>query len=231
MALSSLGVHDLGVAMLVHVLEDARRVTRARSVLLLVDADTGFGPTALNIARCVQGLEAAGVAVIHLEDWTFAKRCGNWLNKRFLYVKEMDARIGAAVEARRDPNFLIVAWTDVVASGGMAGAVECLQAYAKAGADVIFTEAVTDFRDYRTIADILPGVPLLANMTEYWKTLLYSGAELAAHGVSIALYPLSAFTAMSKATAGAYATIADTGSQNVAMDTLHTGNLCRHRLP
>ena len=221
-ALSSLGVPDLGVTTLADVLEDARRITRACSVPLLVDADTGFGPTALNIARCVQDMEAAGVAGLHLEDQELAKRCGHRPNKRVVAVNEMGARIRAAVEARRDPDFVIMARTDAVASEGVAGAVERCRAYVDAGADAIFAEAVTDLRDYRIFADALPGVPLLANMTEFGKTPLNSRKELAAHGVSIALYPLSAFRAMSKAASGVYATIAETGSQNAAMEALHT---------
>ena len=221
-ALSSLGVPDLGVTALSDVLEDARRITRACSVPLLVDADTGFGPTALNIARCVQDLEAAGVAGLHLEDQALAKRCGHRPNKRVVAAEEMATRIRAAVEARRDPDFVVMARTDAVASEGVASAVERCRTYVEAGADAIFAEAVTDLRDYRAFADALPGVPLLANMTEFGKTPLYSRKELAAHGVSIALYPLSAFRAMSKAAAGVYSTIAETGSQTAAMSSLHS---------
>ena len=222
-AISSLGVPDLGISTLSDVVEDARRITRVcPDTPLLVDIDTGFGPSVFNVARTVEDLEAVGVAGVHIEDQVVAKRCGHRPNKQIVSTAEMCHRIVAACDARRDPAFLIMARTDALASEGLEASIARCKAYVDAGADALFIEAVTDLDQYATFAEALPGVPLLANLTEFGKTPLWSLEELSRAKVCMALYPLSAFRAMSKAAEGVFASLRAEGSVVPVMDTLHT---------
>lgn len=222
-ALSSLGVPDLGVTTLQDVAEDARRITRAcPDTPLLVDIDTGFGTTIFNVRRTIQDMEALGVAGVHMEDQVVAKRCGHRPNKQIVSTQEMVHRITAAVDGRTDPSFFIMARTDALATEGLAPSIERCKRYVEAGADALFVEAVTSLDQYQAFSEALPGVPLLANLTEFGKTPLFSLEELASARVDMALYPLSAFRAMSKAADLAYETLAAEGTILPCMDALHT---------
>jgi len=202
---------------------DARRITRAcPDTPLLVDIDTGFGSTIFNVGRTIEDMEAIGVAGVHMEDQVVAKRCGHRPNKQIVSTQEMIHRITAAVDARRDPNFFIMARTDALASEGLEAAVERCKQYVEAGADALFVEAVTELSQYEAVAKALPGVPLLANLTEFGKTPLWGLDELAKVNVDIALYPLSAFRAMSKAADIVFETLHKEGSCVPCMETLHT---------
>ena len=220
-AAGSLGLPDLGITTLDDVLTDVRRITAAASLPLLVDADTGFGASAFNIARTVRSLCGAGAAAMHIEDQVGAKRCGHRPGKELVAKDEMVDRVKAAVDARPDPSFVVMARTDALAVEGLEAAIERAAAYAQAGADMIFPEAVTELATYRRFVDAL-AVPVLANITEFGQTPLFTVAELKSAGVAIALYPLSAFRAMNKAALEVYRTLRRDGTQKAVVDTMQT---------
>ena len=217
---ASFGLPDLGITTLGDVLEDARRITSATELPLLVDVDTGFG-SAFNIARTVREMERAQVAAIHLEDLEQAKRCGHRPNKATVAVDEMCDRLKAAVDARRDRDFVIMARTDAFAREGRAASVERAAAYVEAGADMIFAEALYTLEDYAAFTGAI-GVPVLANLTEFGLTPQFTVAELRKAGVRIVLYPLSAFRAMSRAALRVYETIRRDGTQRAVLDAMQT---------
>jgi methylisocitrate lyase len=217
---ASYGLPDLGMTNLSQVLEDARRITEACSLPLLVDVDTGWGH-AFNIARTVTLMEKTGVAAIHIEDQVLAKRCGHRPNKAIVSLKEMGDRIKSAVDARTDPDFVIMARTDAYAVEGMNAAIDRGLLCVELGADMIFPEAMTSLDEYRTFTQAIQ-VPVLANITEFGKTPLFSRDELEKAGVSLILYPLSAFRAMSQAALNTYKTILQTGTQNLMLDKMQT---------
>jgi methylisocitrate lyase len=217
---ASFGLPDLGVTTLNDVTEEVRRITAVTELPLLVDADTGFG-TALNIARTVQSLSRAGAAGMHLEDQQSAKRCGHRPGKSLVDAAEMVDRIHAAVDARSDPGFAIMARTDALASEGLARSLERCQQYVAAGADMIFAEAVSDPADYAEFTREL-AVPVLANMTEFGRTPLLSVDQLRAMGVAMVLYPLSAFRAMNHAALKTYQTLRSHGTQASLIDGMQT---------
>jgi methylisocitrate lyase len=219
-AAASLGVPDLGITTLEDVLIDARRITDACGLPLLVDVDTGFGG-AFNIARTVHSLEKCGAAAMHIEDQVQAKRCGHRPGKALVSPDEMVDRIKAAVDARGDPSFVIMARTDALAGEGLQAALDRVEAYVAAGADMIFAEAVTNAAHYSAFARAA-GVPLLANMTEFGKTPLLPAEELAQNGVDMLLYPLSAFRAMSAAALRVYRAIREDGTQASLLDEMQT---------
>ena len=221
-AASSLGVPDLGITTLEDVLVDVRRITDACELPLLVDVDTGFG-SAFNIARTVKSLIKFQAAGLHLEDQVQAKRCGHRPGKALVPAEEMCDRIKAAVDARNDADFVIMARTDALASEGLAASLERSQAYVQAGADMIFAEAVTDLQQYQLFVEGL-SVPVLANMTEFGQTPLFTREELASVGVGLALYPLSAFRAMSAAALDVYQTIREQGTQRNLLAQMQTRN-------
>ena len=219
-AAGSLGVPDLGISTLEDVLIDVRRITDACELPLLVDVDTGFG-SAFNIARTVKSLIKYEAAAMHIEDQVQAKRCGHRPGKALVSLNEMCDRIKAAVDARNDPGFVIMARTDALASEGLSATLERAQAYVSAGADMIFAEAVTELEHYQIISEQLQ-VPVLANLTEYGKTPLFTREQLASVGVSLILYPLSAFRAMSAAALQVYQTIREDGSQEKVVNSMQT---------
>jgi methylisocitrate lyase len=217
---ASFGLPDLGVTTLGDVLEDARRVTAATELPLLVDADTGFG-SAFNIARTVREMERAGVAAIHIEDQEQAKRCGHRPNKATVAVEEMCDRLKAAVDARRDDDFVIMARTDAFAREGRSAALERAAAYVAAGADMIFAEALQTLDDYAAFTRAIE-VPVLANLTEFGLTPYFTLAELERAGVKLVLYPLSAFRAMSRAAQRVYEAIRGEGTQRSMLGAMQT---------
>ena len=217
---ASFGLPDLGVTTLGDVTEDARRVAAATELPLLVDVDTGFG-SAFNIARTVREMERAGVAAIHIEDQEQAKRCGHRPNKATVDVEEMCDRIKAAVDARRDDDFVIMARTDAFAREGRAAALERAAAYVEAGADMIFAEALYTLDDYAAFTRAI-GVPVLANLTEFGLTPYFTVDELAGAGVKLVLYPLSAFRAMSNAALAVYEAIRAHGTQKSVLGSMQT---------
>ena len=217
-AACSLGTPDLGISTLADVLEDARRITAASDLPLLVDVDVGWGG-AFNIARCIREMTRAGVAAIHIEDQVLQKRCGHRPNKAIVSSTEMVDRIKAAVDARDDDHFVIMARTDALAVEGMSAAVDRAQACVEAGADMIFPEAMTELEQYREFVDAVK-VPVLANITEFGATPLFTTEELASVGVKIALYPLSAFRAMSRAALNVYQHILADGTQQNVVDSM-----------
>ena len=217
---ASYGIPDLGMTNLAEVLEDARRITEACPLPLLVDVDTGWGH-AFNIARTVKLMEKTGVAAIHIEDQVLAKRCGHRPNKAIVPMSEMGDRIKAAVDARQDPDFVIMARTDAYAIEGMNSAIERAQLCVELGADMIFPEAMTSLDEYQTFTRAL-NVPVLANITEFGKTPLFSREELAGVGISLVLYPLSAFRAMSQAALNTYEAIIQNGTQKSMLDKMQT---------
>ncbi len=219
-AASSLGVPDLGITTLEDVLEDAKRITQVTSLPLLVDADTGWGDE-INIARCVREMINSDVAAIHIEDQVSLKRCGHRPNKAIVSTNEMLDRIKAAVDARTDSNFVIMARTDALAIEGMQSAIDKAAAFAEAGADMIFPEALNTIEQYQKFSDSL-SVPILANITEFGQTPLFSKEELSEAGVDMILYPLSAFRAMSKAALIVYQHILEDGHQNNVLETMQT---------
>ncbi len=219
-AASSLGVPDLGITTLEDVLEDAKRITQVTSLPLLVDADTGWGDE-INIARCVREMINSDVAAIHIEDQVSLKRCGHRPNKAIVSTNEMLDRIKAAVDARTDSNFVIMARTDALAIEGMQSAIDKAAAFADAGADMIFPEALNTIEQYQKFSDSL-SVPILANITEFGQTPLFSKEELSEAGVDMILYPLSAFRAMSKAALNVYQHILEDGHQNNVLETMQT---------
>jgi methylisocitrate lyase len=220
-AAGSLGVPDLGITTLEDVLIDVRRITNVCDTPLLVDADTGFGPSAFNIGRTVKDLIKAGAAAMHIEDQAGAKRCGHRPNKEIVSKAEMVDRIKAAVDARTDDNFQIMARTDAIANEGIDSALDRIHAYVQAGADLVFPEAIENLADYAKISSDV-SVPILANITEFGKTPLFTRDELAANGVGMILYPLSAFRAMNKAAENVYTAIRRDGSQANVIDTMQT---------
>jgi len=217
---ASYGLPDLGITSLDNVLEDVRRITAATPLPLLVDGDTGWGG-AFNIARTIKELIRAGAAGVHIEDQVQAKRCGHRPGKMIVSKEEMVDRIKAAVDARTDPNFVIMARTDAFAVEGMEAAIERACLCRDAGADMIFPEALTDLEQYRTFAQAVK-IPVLANITEFGKTPLFTIDELRAADVALALYPLSAFRAMSRAALTVYEAIRRDGTQRAVLDTMQT---------
>ena len=211
-AAGSLGVPDLGITTLEDVLVDVRRITNVCDTPLLVDADTGFGPSAFNIGRTVKDLIKAGAAAMHIEDQAGAKRCGHRPNKEIVSKSEMVDRIKAAADARTDDSFQIMARTDAVANEGIDLAIERVLGYIDAGADLVFPEAITDLNDYKKFAQAIKK-PILANITEFGLTPLFTRDQLAAQGVGMILYPLSAFRAMNKAAENVYEHIRRDGTQ------------------
>jgi methylisocitrate lyase len=220
-AAGSLGLPDLGISNLDDVLTDVRRITDVASVPLLVDVDTGFGTSAFNIARTVRSLIKAGAAAMHIEDQVGAKRCGHRPGKELVSGAEMVDRIKAAADARTDPAFVIMARTDALAVEGLDAAIARARACVEAGADMIFPEAITELSMYRRFADAV-GVPILANITEFGQTPLFTLDELREARVAIALYPLSAFRAMNKAALHVYRTLRRDGTQRAVVDTMQT---------
>eukprot|EP01132_Coremiostelium_polycephalum_P002664 gene2664-3305_t len=221
LAAASYGLPDLGITTINDVVEDIRRITRVTKLPLLVDADTGFGG-AFNIARTIQEFERAGAAGCHIEDQVSAKRCGHRPGKKIVSLEEMVDRIKSAVAARKDPNFVIMARTDALANEGIEKAIERSKAYIEAGADMLFPEALTELSQYQQFRDALPNVPILANMTEFGKTPLFSTSELSSVGASMVLYPLSAFRAQSAATLKVFEAIKNEGSQNSVVPIMQT---------
>ena len=205
------GLPDLGLTTLNDLVEEVRRITKISDLPLLVDADTGFGDH-LMIGRTVQELIAAGAAGMHIEDQQDGKRCGHRPNKKLVPTEVMVARIHAATSAKTDPEFVIMARTDALASEGLDSTLQRMQAYCEAGADMLFAEAFTSLEEYRTVTSALR-VPVLANITEFGITPLFHIDELKSAGVALALYPLSAFRAMSTAAQQVYTTIRQQGSQ------------------
>jgi methylisocitrate lyase len=219
-AAGSLGVPDLGITTLEDVLTDVRRIAGSTRLPLLVDADTGFGG-AFNIARTVRSLIASGAGAMHIEDQVQAKRCGHRPGKAIVAKTEMVDRIKAAVDARTDPAFVIMARTDALAVEGVEPAIERAAACVEAGADMVFPEAVTELAVFRRFADAVR-VPILANITEFGVTPLFSVDELAGAGVEIVLYPLSAFRAMNAAALSVYETVRRDGSQKRVVSAMQT---------
>lgn len=220
-AAGSLGVPDLGITQLPDILVDVERITNVCDKPLLVDVDTGFGPSAFNVARTVKSLIKAGAAAIHMEDQVGAKRCGHRPNKELVSKAEMVDRLKAAVDARTDGRFAIGARTDALANEGLEATLERAVAYTEAGADFIFAEAVTELSQYSAFAKAT-GLPVLANITEFGMTPLWRVAELKAAGVSLVLYPLSAFRAANKAAWNVYTHIRNDGTQEEVLDTMQT---------
>jgi methylisocitrate lyase len=220
-AAGSLGMPDLGISNLDDVLVDIRRITDVCELPLLVDVDTGFGASAFNVARTTRSLIKAGAAAMHIEDQAGAKRCGHRPNKEIVPADEMADRIKAAVDARTDRDFVIMARTDALANEGLEKAIERAKAYVAAGADMIFPEAITDLSMYRTFADAVK-VPILANITEFGKTPLFTLDELRSARVALALYPLSAFRAMNRAAERVYQAIRKDGTQQRVVDSMQT---------
>jgi methylisocitrate lyase len=220
-AAGSLGIPDLGITGLEDVLVDVRRITDVCDTPLLVDIDTGFGASAFNIARSVRSINKAGAAAIHIEDQVGAKRCGHRPNKELVSKAEMVDRIKAAVDARVDGSFVIMARTDALAVEGIDSVLDRANAYIEAGADALFPEAITDLPTYKKFTDVIK-VPVLANITEFGMTPLFTTTELASVGVGIVLYPLSAFRAMNKAAENVYETVRKDGSQKAVLDTMQT---------
>lgn len=221
-AAGSLGVPDLGISTLEDVLTDVRRITDTCSLPLLVDADTGFGG-AFNIARTVKSLIRSGAGAMHIEDQVQSKRCGHRPGKEIVSREEMVDRIKAAVDARSDPDFVIMARTDALAVEGLDAAIERARACVEAGADMIFPEAMTELSMYRKFADAVK-VPVLANITEFGATPLFTVEELRGANVSLVLYPLSAFRAMNKAALKVYETVRREGTQKNVIDIMQTRN-------
>ena len=217
---ASHGLPDLGMTSLNDVLADARRIAAASELPLLVDIDTGWGG-AFNIARSIREMIRAGVAAVHIEDQVAAKRCGHRPNKEIVSCAEMCDRIKAAADAKTDAAFVVMARTDALAVEGLDAAVERAARFEEAGADAIFAEAMTELDMYARVVDAVD-VPVLANITEFGKTPLYSLDELRRVGVSMALYPLSAFRAMNLAALNVYRTIRGEGSQASVVDSMQT---------
>ena len=220
-AAGSLGMPDLGINTLDDVLIDVRRITDVCELPLLVDIDTGFGPSAFNIARTIKSLIKAGAAACHIEDQVGAKRCGHRPGKEIVSQHEMADRIKAAADAKTDRNVFLIARTDAIASEGIERAIERCVACVEAGADGIFPEAASDLATYRRFADAV-GVPILANITEFGATPLFTLAELKGAAVAMALYPLSAFRAMNKAALNVYTALRRDGTQKAVVDTMQT---------
>jgi methylisocitrate lyase len=217
---ASYGLPDLGMTHLEDVLIDTRRITSRVDLPLLVDIDTGWGH-AFNIARAVRELARAGAAAVHIEDQVAAKRCGHRPGKELVSTAEMCDRIRAATDARPDPDFVIIARTDAAAIEGLAAAITRAQAYLEAGADMIFAEALTTLAEYQSFTTAV-GAPVLANITEFGRTPLFTTGQLRDAGVAMALYPLSAFRAMSAAARDVYLTLRRDGTQQADTDRMQT---------
>ena len=217
---ASYGLPDLGITSLNDVLEDVRRITAATELPLMVDIDTGWGG-ALNIAKTVKEMIRGGAAAAHMEDQVSQKRCGHRPNKECVSQDEMCDRIKAAVDAKTDDQFFLMARTDAFAVEGLDRAIERSQAYVEAGADGIFAEAITEKEHYLAFREALD-VPILANITEFGQTPLYNKAELAEWGADMVLYPLSAFRAMNKAAERVYMSILENGDQKAVLDEMQT---------
>ncbi len=220
-AAGSLGLPDLGISNLDDVLTDVRRITDVCDLPLLVDVDTGFGSSAFNVARTVKSMIKFGAAAMHIEDQVGAKRCGHRPNKEIVTKQEMVDRIKAAVDARTDDQFVIMARTDALAVEGLDSAIERAVACVEAGADMIFPEAITELSMYKQFAAAVK-VPVLANITEFGATPLFSVDELRGADVGIVLYPLSAFRAMNKAAENVYLAVRRDGTQKNVVDTMQT---------
>ncbi|MDH3286504.1 MAG: methylisocitrate lyase [Betaproteobacteria bacterium] len=220
-AAGSLGVPDLGISGLDDVLTDVRRITDACSVPLLVDVDTGFGSSAFNIARTVKSLIKCGAAAMHIEDQVGAKRCGHRPGKELVSQQEMVDRIKSAVDAKTDPTFVVMARTDALAVEGLQAAIDRACACVEAGADMIFPEAITELPMYKQFAGAV-NVPILANITEFGKTPLYTVEELRGANVAMALYPLSAFRAMNAAALRVYQALRKEGTQKGVVELMQT---------
>ena len=227
-AAASHGIPDLGITTMEDVLVDAKRITAASSLPLLVDIDTGWGG-AFNIARTIKEMTKAGVAAVHMEDQVSQKRCGHRPNQSLVSCNEMVDRIKAAVDARADDSFFIMARTDAFASEGMQAAIDRSSKYLEAGADGIFLEAVTDLEDYKKFKSQVNAL-LLANITEFGKTPLFTNDELASVGVDMSLYPLSAFRAMSLAAEKVYESLLKEGTQRNVLDIMQTREELYERL-
>ena len=220
-AAGSLGLPDLGINTLEDVLIDVRRITDVCDLPLLVDIDTGFGPSAFNIERTVKSLIKAGAAAAHIEDQVGAKRCGHRPGKEIVSTEEMVDRVRAAADAKTDPDFFLIARTDAIQAEGVEAALERCKRYVEAGADAIFAEAAYDLPTYERFVKEL-NVPVLANITEFGATPLFTREELASVGVAIQLYPLSAFRAANKAAENVYNAIRTEGHQQNVIETMQT---------
>jgi methylisocitrate lyase len=219
-AANSLGMPDLGISSMEDVLIDVRRITEVTSLPLLVDIDTGWGG-AFNIARTIRSMQRAGAAAVHMEDQVGSKRCGHRPGKELVPTAEMVDRIKAAVDARTDPEFVIMARTDALAGEGLEAALDRVAAYVAAGADMIFAEAVTDLAMYPRFKQAA-GVPILANITEFGQTPLYTAKELGAAGVDIVLYCCAAYRAMNAAALKVYHAIRNEGTQSSVLNLMQT---------
>jgi len=219
-AAGSCGIPDLGITTMEDVLTDLRRITDITELPVLVDIDTGWGG-AFNIARCIKSMTKMGAAAVHIEDQVSQKRCGHRPNKAIAPLSEMVDRIKAAVDAKTDPDFVIMARTDALAVEGLQAAIDRACAYVKAGADMIFPEAMTKLEMYQHFIDNVK-VPVLANITEFGSTPLFTTEQLASVGVDIALYPLSAFRAANAAALNVYQTLIAEGTQQSVIDTMQT---------
>ncbi|WP_193075376.1 methylisocitrate lyase [Pseudomonas sp. FME51] len=220
-AAGSLGLPDLGINTLEDVLIDVRRITDVCDLPLMVDIDTGFGPSAFNIERTVKSLIKAGAAAAHIEDQVGAKRCGHRPGKEIVSTEEMVDRVRAAADAKTDPDFFLIARTDAIQAEGVEAALERCKRYVEAGADAIFAEAAYDLPTYERFVKEL-NVPVLANITEFGATPLFTREELASVGVAIQLYPLSAFRAANKAAENVYNAIRTEGHQQNVIETMQT---------
>ncbi|CCO46091.1 2-methylisocitrate lyaseMethylisocitrate lyase [Vibrio nigripulchritudo SOn1] len=223
---ASYGLPDLGITTLNDVLVDVERVTNACDLPLLVDIDTGFGG-AFNIARTIKSMEKAGAAAVHMEDQVAQKRCGHRPNKAIVTTDEMTDRIKAAVDAKTDSDFVLMARTDALAVEGMDSAIERCIAYVESGADMLFPEAFVELDQYQVLSGALRrhfgrSIPILANITEFGQTPLFGGQELAEHSVDMVLYPLSAFRAMNKAAEMVYSHLLNEGNQEALVDRMQT---------
>ncbi|GGE61382.1 2-methylisocitrate lyase [Streptosporangium jomthongense] len=218
---ASYGLPDLGMTSMNDVVEDVRRITAATDLPLLVDIDTGWGG-AFNIARTIREMERAGAAAVHIEDQVAQKRCGHRPNKEIVSKEEMVDRIKAAVDAREDKDFFIMARTDAFQKEGLEAAIDRAKACIEAGADGIFAEAVTELEHYKAFSEALGDIPILANITEFGATPLYNRKELGEAGAAMVLYPLSAFRAMNKAAVTVYQNILEKGDQKDVVDLMQT---------
>lgn len=227
-AAASYGIPDLGITSLEDVLIDVKRITSASSLPLLVDIDTGWGG-AFNISRTIKEMIQAGAAAVHIEDQVSQKRCGHRPNKSLVSSAEMEDRIKAAVDGRTDEAFFIMARTDSFANEGMSGAIERAQSYIENGADGIFLEAVSSLDDYKTLKESI-SAPVLANITEFGKTPLFTKDELSSVGVDMMLFPLSAFRAMSQIAEKVYISLAKDGTQDSLLDIMQTREELYERL-
>ena len=218
---ASYGLPDLGITTLDNVAEDARRITDVIDLPLLVDIDTGFGATAFSIARTIKTLEKVGIAGVHIEDQEAQKRCGHRPRKKIVSTEEMCDRIMAAVDVRKDPDFMIMARTDAFANEGLQGAIDRIHQYIAAGANAVFPEALTSLKEFKAMTEAI-SVPIIANITEFGKTPLFTVEELRGAGVSMILYPLTAFRAMNKAAEQVYSTLRKQGTQKSLIDIMQT---------